>query len=78
MAVRVGYLAKPGTIARWIVMRKLIAGIQVSLDGFVEGPKAEIDWAAAEDEESWSHVFELLAHTDALLLGRVTIPTTPT
>ena len=27
-----------------IVMRKIIAALQVSLDGFIEGPNEELDW----------------------------------
>jgi hypothetical protein len=29
-------------------MRKIIAAVQVSLEGFIEGPKGEVDWAMAE------------------------------
>jgi hypothetical protein len=31
--------------------RKIIAALQVSVDGFIEGPNGELDWAMAEDEE---------------------------
>jgi dihydrofolate reductase len=56
-------------------MRKIIAALQVSVDGFIEGPNGELDWAMAEDEETWRDVFEMLAHVDALILGRVMYPT---
>ncbi len=55
-------------------MRKIIAALQVSVDGFIEGPNGELDWAMAEDEEVWSDVFEMLTHTDTLILGRVMYP----
>ena len=38
-------------------MRKIIAALQVSVDGFIEGPNGELDWAMAEDDEVWSDVF---------------------
>jgi dihydrofolate reductase len=34
-------------------MRKIIAALQVSVDGFIEGPNGELDWAMAEDDETW-------------------------
>jgi dihydrofolate reductase len=55
-------------------MRRVIAALQVSVDGFIEGPNGELDWAMAEDEEVWSDVFEMLSHTDTLILGRVMYP----
>jgi hypothetical protein len=35
---------------------------------------AELDWAMAEDDEVWADVFEHLAHTDTLILGRGMYP----
>lgn len=32
-------------------MRKIIAALQTSLDGFIEGPNGELDWAMAEDQD---------------------------
>ena len=55
-------------------MRKLIAALQVSLDGFIEGPNGEMDWAMAEDEEMWKNVFEMLEAVHTCLLGRVMYP----
>ena len=55
-------------------MRKIIAALQVSVDGFIEGPNGELDWAMAEDEETWSDVFEMLTHVDTFILGRVMYP----
>src|SRR5215510_15906624 len=55
-------------------MRKIIAALQVSVDGFTEGPNGELDWAMAEDEETWQDIFETLAHVDTFILGRVMYP----
>ena len=54
--------------------RKIIAALQVSVDGFIEGPNGELDWAMAEDEETGKEVFETLAHVDTFILGRKMYP----
>jgi len=55
-------------------MRKIIAALQVSVDGFIEGPKGELDWAIMEDEETWRDVFAMLESVDTCILGRVMYP----
>ena len=56
-------------------MRKTIAALQVSVDGFIEGPNGELDWAMTEDEETWQEALdEMLASVDTLILGRVMYP----
>jgi dihydrofolate reductase len=45
-------------------MRKIIAAIQTSLDGFVEGPNGEVDWI-----EDWEDPFDLLNRVDTFILG---------
>jgi len=55
-------------------MRKVILAMQVTLDGFIEGPNGELDWAMKEDEEGWKDHFELMRSVDTLLLGRVMYP----
>src|SRR5437870_11779529 len=55
-------------------MRKIIAALQVSVDGFIEGPNGELDWSMAEDEETWRDVFEMLESVDTCILGRVMYP----
>lgn len=45
-------------------MRKIIAALQVSLDGFIEGTDAELDWV-----DSWGDCFDLAPRIDACLLG---------
>lgn len=52
-------------------MRKVIALIHLSLDGFAAGPNDELDWIAYDDElEQYSHA--LHASTDAVIWGRRT------
>jgi dihydrofolate reductase len=55
-------------------MRKIIAALQTSVDGFIEGPNGELDWAMAEDEETWRDIFEMLGSVDTCILGRVMYP----
>ena len=45
-------------------MRKLIAGMRISLDGNVEGADGAADWVAA-----WSEDYGLMTQIDACLLG---------
>jgi dihydrofolate reductase len=45
-------------------MRKLIAGLKVSLDGKVAGPTGIADWV-----EAWSEDYDLTSHIDACVLG---------
>ena len=55
-------------------MRKTIAALQVSVDGFIEGPNGELDWAMAEDEETWRDLDEMLKTVDTIILGRKMYP----
>ena len=45
-------------------MRKLIAGMKVSVDGKVEGSEGYADWV-----EAWSDDYDLMQQVDACLLG---------
>ncbi len=45
-------------------MRKIIAALVVSVDGFIEGPNGELDWV-----ETWEDPFDLLPQIDACILG---------
>ncbi len=54
--------------------RKIIAALEVSVDGFIEGPNGEMDWAMMEDKETWRDVFEMLVGVDTLILGRKMYP----
>jgi dihydrofolate reductase len=51
-------------------MRKIIYMMSVSLDGFIEGPKRELDWHLVDDELH-SHFNEQLSGMGAFLSGRV-------
>jgi dihydrofolate reductase len=55
-------------------MRKIIAALQMSVDGFIEGPNGELDWAMAEDEETWRDLDETLSSVDTFILGRRMYP----
>jgi dihydrofolate reductase len=45
-------------------MRKIIAALQVSVDGFIEGPNGELDWV-----DTWEDPFDLSHQIDACVLG---------
>ena len=45
-------------------MRKLIAGMKISVDGMMEGPEGTADWVAA-----WSDDYGVMPEVDACLLG---------
>lgn len=45
-------------------MREIIAAFQTSVDGFIEGLNGELDWATAEDEETWRDLDETLSSVD--------------
>jgi dihydrofolate reductase len=55
-------------------MRKIIAALHTSVDGFIEGPSGELDWAMPEDEDAWRDLFEMLESVDTCILGRVMYP----
>jgi dihydrofolate reductase len=50
-------------------MRKVIVGVAISLDGFIEGPKGEYDWCLTDDDYGLSNFFK---RVDALFIGRKT------
>ena len=60
-------------------MRRLIVSNFMSLDGFVAGPKGELDWFATDDfmkkTEFGEHAGKLISSVDAILLGRRTYET---
>jgi len=51
-------------------MNKVILFVQVSLDGFFEGPKKELDWNMVDDELH-AHILDVLGPMGAFLSGRV-------
>lgn len=52
-------------------MRKIIAFMHISLDGFVAGPNGEMNWIKINDE-IFSHVGERVAKCDSAMYGRNT------
>ena len=50
-------------------MRKIIAALVVSVDGFIKGPKGELDWV-----DTWEDPFDLLPQIDTCILGRGMYP----
>jgi dihydrofolate reductase len=50
-------------------MRKIIAALVVSVDGFIEGPHGELDWV-----DAWEDQFDLLPQIDTCILGRGMYP----
>jgi dihydrofolate reductase len=52
-------------------MRKVIFSINITLDGFFEGPHRELDWAIADDDLH-NYYARLLKNASIILFGRVT------
>ena len=42
--------------------------MQMSLDGYIEGPGGEMDWFVVDDD-TWKEMFEFLESIDTILLG---------
>jgi dihydrofolate reductase len=52
-------------------MRRIISFMHISLDGFVAGPKGEMDWIKV-DEELFDYVGKRISEGDMAMYGRVT------
>lgn len=52
-------------------MRKLIAKIHMSLDGFICGPSGEMEWGQKSVEEAMPDLMELLGGIDTAIMGRI-------
>jgi dihydrofolate reductase len=52
-------------------MRKIISFMHISLDGFVAGPKGEMNWIKVDDE-IFDHVEKRISEGDMALYGRAT------
>ena len=50
-------------------MRRIISAMQVSLDGFIEGPGQDVSWISG-----WEDPFDVTADVDACLLGATMYP----
>ena len=48
-------------------MRKIILGVAMSLDGFIEGPNGEYDWCFTDQDYGMSAFFKRI---DAIFMGR--------
>jgi len=48
-------------------MRKVILGLAVTLDGFIEGPNGEYDWCFTDQDYGLNEFFQ---RVDALFMGR--------
>ena len=48
-------------------MRKIVLGLAVSLDGFIEGPNGEYDWCFTDQDYGLSAFFK---RVDAIFMGR--------
>lgn len=48
-------------------MRKLILGLAISLDGYIEGPNGEYDWCFTDQDYGMSEFFKRI---DSLFIGR--------
>src|ERR1700754_4320113 len=48
-------------------MRKIILGLAVSLDGYIEGPNGEYDWCFADQDYGMTDFFEQIA---VIFMGR--------
>jgi dihydrofolate reductase len=48
-------------------MRKIILGVAVSLDGFIEGPKGEYDWCLTDQDYGMT---DFMKRIDAIFYGR--------
>src|SRR6478736_6169704 len=48
-------------------MRKVILGVAVSLDGFIEGPNGEYDWCFTDQDYGLSEFFKQI---DTIFMGR--------
>jgi dihydrofolate reductase len=51
-------------------MRKLILKTDVSLDGYMEGPKGSMNWFEAVSGDEWPQLNKLLKSVDTVVMGR--------
>jgi dihydrofolate reductase len=48
-------------------MRKIVLGLAISLDGYIEGPNGEFDWCFTDQDYGMKEFF---SHIDSLFIGR--------
>lgn len=51
-------------------MRRVILSMHMSLDGFVAGPKNEMNWMQPDSDEEWDDMFAMWQNVDLVLVGR--------
>jgi dihydrofolate reductase len=56
----------PGFINQWF-MRRVVLGLAVSLDGFIEGPNGEYDWCFTDQDYGLAEFFK---GVDTIFMGR--------
>ena len=56
--------ARKGALVASNMSRTMIAALQVSLDGFIEGPNGDKDWV-----DSWADAIQLIPEVDTFVLG---------
>jgi dihydrofolate reductase len=53
-------------------MRKVILNLAITLDGFIEGLNAEMDWLVRDEETDFGDIFnEILSDKDVIFFGRI-------
>lgn len=53
-------------------MRKVILNLAITLDGFIEGPNAEMDWLVRDEETDFGDILnEILSDKDVIFFGRI-------
>lgn len=53
-------------------MRKIILNLAVTLDGFIEGPNAEMDWLVRDEEIDFGDILnDILSDKDIIFYGRI-------
>ena len=51
-------------------MRKIILNLAITLDGFIEGPNAEMDWLVRDEESDFGDILnEILSDKDIIFMG---------
>lgn len=53
-------------------MRKIIANLAITFDGFIEGPNGELDWIVRDGEIDFGDILnEILSDKDIIFYGRI-------
>jgi hypothetical protein len=53
-------------------MRRIIANLAITFDGFIEGPNGELDWIVRDSEIDFGDILnEILSDKDIIFYGRI-------